>query len=66
MAALRDERAQALPPVDDAFALQFLVGALHGDDADQQILGELPERRQRVPGFSRPSLISRLMRSMIC
>ena len=42
-----DERAQSLAPVDDAVALEFLVRALHGDDADEQILGQPPERGQR-------------------
>src|SRR5208282_436 len=32
---------------DNAFALQFLISAFDGDDADEQILGELAERGQR-------------------
>ena len=61
-----DERAQTLAPVDDAVALELLVSALHGDDADEQVPGELPEGRQRRPTSRRPSLISRLRLSTIC
>src|SRR6187431_2564525 len=41
------EGAKALAAIDDAFALQLLVRALHGDDADKQIFGEAAKRRQR-------------------
>ena len=43
MPVLGDERAESLPSENDALALQFLVGALDGDDADEQILGEVRE-----------------------
>src|SRR5688572_2681325 len=38
-AAFRNERAEALAAVDDAFAFELLVGALHGDHADEQLFG---------------------------
>ena len=46
-----NERAQSLPPVDDAFAFQFLVSALDRDDADQQIFRERAKRGQRRAGL---------------
>src|SRR5580765_2106954 len=36
----RHERAETLAPVDDALALEFLVGALDGDHAYQQFFGK--------------------------
>src|ERR1035437_4343553 len=51
VAVFRNKRAETLPPEDDAFAFEFLVGALHGDDADEQIFGEHAERRQRRAGL---------------
>jgi len=42
---------QSLPPVDDAFAFQFLVSALDRDDADQQIFRERAKRGQRRAGL---------------
>jgi hypothetical protein len=44
---IRHERSEALPAIDDAFALEFLVCALDGDDADEQVFGESPKRRKR-------------------
>ena len=49
-----DECAQSLAPVDDAVALELLVGALHGDDADEQLLGQPPERGERRAGLETP------------
>src|SRR5205085_8916957 len=45
---LRDEGAEPLPPEDDPLALQLLVGALDRDHADEQLLRELAEGRQRI------------------
>src|SRR6188768_1809116 len=50
-----DEGAEPLPPVDDAVALQLLVGALDRDHADHQVLGQAAERGQRGPR-SQPAL----------
>ena len=61
-----DERAEPLAAVDDAVALELFVGALDGDHADQQFLGEAAERGQRRPAASRPSLTSRFSPSTIC
>ncbi len=42
---------ETLAAIDDAFALQLLVCALHGDEAHQQLFREHPERWQRrCPG----------------
>src|SRR5688572_17383295 len=49
-----DERAQPLAAVDDAVALELLVGALDGDDADEQLFGETAERRERGAGRQAP------------
>src|SRR5262245_33036437 len=40
---LGDKRSQSLTPVDDAFALELFVRALHRDHADEQLLGQPPE-----------------------
>src|SRR5262249_7078446 len=50
VAALRNERAEALAAIDDPFALQLFVGALHGDEAHEQVFGERAERGQRAAG----------------
>src|SRR5579862_198765 len=47
IARFRDKRAHALATVDDALALEFLVSAFDGDDADEQVLGESSERWKR-------------------
>src|SRR5262245_50306884 len=44
---LGDERPEPLTPIDDALALELLVGALDGDHADQQVFGELAKRREQ-------------------
>src|SRR5687768_9256892 len=46
----RDERAEALPAVDDPVALELLVGALDGDDADHELFGQTSEGRERRAG----------------
>src|SRR6187399_792409 len=38
-----DESAEALPSINDSFALQLFVGPLDGDDADQQVLSQSAE-----------------------
>jgi hypothetical protein len=43
MATLGDEGAETLAAIDDPFAFEFLIGAFDGDDADEEILGELAE-----------------------
>ena len=43
----RHERAEPLPAVDDALALQLFVGALDGDDADDQVFGQAAKGGQR-------------------
>ena len=52
--ALRDEGAEPLPAVDDSLALELLVRALDGDDADEELLGEPAEGGQRRPGRQAP------------
>src|SRR6187399_601478 len=49
-ASVGHERAEALAPVDDAFALEFLVGALHRNHTDEQVFGQAAKRRQRRAG----------------
>src|ERR1041385_2418584 len=48
------KRAESLLAEDNAFAFQLLVSPLDCDDADQQILGKRPERRQRYAGLQAP------------
>jgi hypothetical protein len=59
-AAFGDERAEPLPAEDDALAFEFLIRALHRDHANEHLLRELPERRQRIacldPAFTNRAL----------
>ena len=51
MAALGDEGAKSLPAKNNSCTFQFLIGALDGDDANQQILRELAKGGQDAAGF---------------
>ena len=55
MAQIAHESSQTLPAENNSLAFQLFIRALDRDDADQQILGEHPERRQRSAGLH-PSL----------
>src|SRR5688572_1024584 len=44
---VRHERSEPLAAIDQSFALELFVGALDGDDADEQVLGQAAERRER-------------------
>src|SRR5262245_48409066 len=51
---LRDERPKPLTAVDDALALELFIGALDGNHADQQVLGELAKRGEQGTPFEAP------------
>ena len=45
---LRHKASLACHGINEAFPLQLLIGALRGDHADAQILGQPPDGRQKV------------------